>query len=74
MCFYYDDGTWDFCEQSVRRARKSHRCTYCRRGILAGELYAYSAGSFDGDFIVEKICGACELDRYRVHILELGEG
>jgi hypothetical protein len=73
MCFYYDDYASVYHEQ-VRTARKPHKCDHCRREIAKGQRYVYGSGVFDGSGFSLKACGACELDRYRIHIIELGEG
>lgn len=73
MCFEYDS----FCSvynENVRKARKPHKCVSCKNGIRSSELYTDISGCCEGDWFAYKVCGACELDRYRIHLDELGEG
>jgi hypothetical protein len=73
MCFYQDESP-EFYEQSIRKARREHRCEGCHKPIARGDLYVYGSGKYDGDFYDFKTCGVCELDRHRIHIMELSEG
>lgn len=73
MCFVYDDYC-DVYVSKVRKARKKHRCDGCARGIEPGEKYTHATGIFDGDPFTSRVCGACELDRYKIYLHELSEG
>lgn len=73
MCFTYDEYA-EVYNETVRTARKYHGCLGCRRGIQKGQRYVDASGIFDCEPFSYRVCGACELDRYRIHIGELGEG
>jgi hypothetical protein len=73
MCFYYDEQC-DVYREEMRRARKPHKCEHCRRPISKGEQYVYAHGIFDAHTFDTKSCGSCELDRWRIHLTEIGEG
>lgn len=73
MCFYYDS----YCEvytESVRKARKPHRCDGCGATIHPGTFYTSSSGIFEGEPFSGATCGSCELTRFRIHLQELHEG
>jgi len=53
------DGSYEFYEQEIRTARKTHRCIECRREIPVGEKYERVAGKFDGDFFSDCTCMPC---------------
>lgn len=74
MCFYSDGDYPEFYTDAIRRARKDHRCAGCKSGIRPGELYRQESWKFDGAFFSTNVCGACELDRHRIHITELADG
>lgn len=73
MCFHYEYYP-EFQSASLVRARKGHRCEGCGKTIQPKHLYYYVAGKFEGDFFTTKVCGACQLDQYRIHIIELSRG
>lgn len=52
----------------VKKARKEHRCTYCRRVIKAGSGYHTETGLWEGDFQAHKFCERCH-----DYIAEYGE-
>lgn len=45
--------------ETVRRARKAHRCEECRGSIVPGELYTYVSGVWDGCPDSWRMCSAC---------------
>lgn len=49
----------NFQRVSRRKAKKEHNCEFCNRTIKPGETYSYSAGVYDGDFFVHKLCIPC---------------
>lgn len=73
MC-YEPDEYYECYETTIRKARKPHKCDGCFQPIGAGELYKYGSGIFQGEPVVDRVCGACELRVYRLHIIELAEG
>lgn len=73
MC-YEPDEYYECYESTIRKARKPHKCDGCFQPIEAGELYKYGSGIFQGEPVVDRVCGACELRVYRLHIIELAEG
>lgn len=73
MCFYHE-GYSEFHTNSYVKARKGRRCEACSREIVVGELCHDNAGVFEGDWYNYKICGACALTQYRIHIEEIREG
>lgn len=73
MC-YEPDEYYDCYETTIRKARKQHKCDGCFQPIEAGELYKYGSGILQGEPVVDRVCGACELRVYRLHIIELAEG
>lgn len=42
-----------------RKARKEHRCCECRHVILAGAIYEYASGIWDGSPNSYKTCDRC---------------
>ena len=48
-----------FYNQSLRTAKKQHKCEECGGPILAGEKYEYVSGLWDGYFNVFKTCERC---------------
>lgn len=73
MCFFYDECCSVYGEET-RRARKPHKCEHCRKQIEKGHRYVYAHGIFDNHAFDLKCCGACQLDRFRIHLTEIGEG
>lgn len=73
MCFYYDE-TPEFYSDKICKAKRDHACDGCRNGIVKGEFYYRASGKYDGSFYTLHVCGACELDRHRIHIIELADG
>jgi len=49
----------EFYSETMRKARKEHRCTECRRIIEHGEHYEYVTGKWDGEFSEHKTCPDC---------------
>lgn len=60
-CVYVEnDGDYADCiEQDMRKARKPHKCSECRRDIQPGEEYEYFKGKCDGEIFVNKTCPDC---------------
>lgn len=59
--------SFDNCDEIVNvltdrlvRAKKPHECGECYREIGTGETYRYTAGTFDGDFVIYKMCAGCD--------------
>jgi hypothetical protein len=73
MC-YEPDEYYECYESAIRKARKPHKCDGCFQPIESGDLYKYGSGIFQGEPVVDRVCGACELRVYRLHIIELAEG
>lgn len=56
-----DDADYvEFCESSVVKARKAHKCDECRGGIAAGDVYTRTAYRFEGKFHMERKCALCK--------------
>lgn len=53
------DDPPDVYRETVRRARKPHRCCECSRTIAAGERYQYASGVWDGRGDAFKTCIRC---------------
>ena len=45
--------------ETIRTARKPHRCGECGRIIEPGEKYENAVGKWDGDFCTEITCADC---------------
>lgn len=55
-----DVGNAPSCFRAVqRKARKQHRCVECGKSILAGALYEYTSGIWDGAPSDFKTCLRC---------------
>lgn len=54
-----DYELWDFCDSTMRKARKPHKCCECSREIPKGAQYEYIAGKCGGDFQDYKTCLDC---------------
>lgn len=53
----------DFTEVTHHVARKEHKCYECGGIIEPLDVYERTAGKWDGDFSVFKVCGHCETAR-----------
>lgn len=73
MCFIYDEYA-EWFTQNTRKARKEHPCEGCCHKVKPGEIHLHCRGKYEGDFFQYRVCGACELDIYRVHLFEIAEG
>lgn len=73
MCFYYDDYP-QLQSTELRTARKEHQCEGCNNRILHREIYQFTSGRFDGAFFSQRVCGACCLDIWLIHVRELADG
>jgi hypothetical protein len=51
----------DFYTETLRKARKSHKCSWCKDEIKPGDDYVYAGGVFDGNFSMRKECLKCNL-------------
>lgn len=60
-CLIEADGgeSSEFCNQAKKMAARQHKCNECGRTIVAGELYEYISGKWDGVFMVHKTCADC---------------
>ena len=59
FCVYTDEGDMpEFCTTKKVKARKSHKCSECRREIKAGEIYERVTGKWD-DIETYKTCTTC---------------
>lgn len=59
MCDVEFDGCNDFTNETLRVARKEHRCSECRKTIRAGERYTYRVAKYDGSLNQDKDCSRC---------------
>lgn len=50
----------DVWDETVRRARKEHRCDACRETIRRGDLYHRTATLYDGAWDSTNRCARCE--------------
>ena len=56
----YDyDGSPEFHDSKIVKARREHNCLECRRTIPKGVLYERTAGKFDGEMYCDKVCMDC---------------
>jgi hypothetical protein len=46
--------------ETLRKARKEHRCCECRETIKPGDSYHYTSGIWDGRACSFKLCAKCE--------------
>lgn len=72
MCF--DNDVSGYATDTTSKARKPRKCSWCNAPIATGELYVRSSGIVEGEFFHSSTCGVCELDRHRIHIIELSHG
>ena len=54
------DGGPDVCTESLRVARKVHKCCECHREIKPGETYEHVRGLWDGYWSTYKTCADCK--------------
>jgi hypothetical protein len=66
---YYADESYDVYDETVRRARKEHRCGACDEHIVPGATYWHIATVFDGTARTYKRCERCQA--IHVHLREL---
>lgn len=53
----------EFCEVTHHVAKKQHKCGECHGIIDPLDVYERTAGKWDGDFRIFKVCGHCETAR-----------
>jgi len=53
------DSYNEFCDQKIRKARKPHTCSECKKPISPGERYEHAVGKSDGDMWAFDTCLAC---------------
>ena len=59
--FYADGGSMPSCYLSAKRkARNEHTCDECGKIIMAGEMYLFESGRWDGSFLKFKTCENCQ--------------
>jgi hypothetical protein len=56
---YCDYEPAEFCDTTIRVAKKAHRCGECGYSIRPGERYEVAAGKWEGQISVHKTCGRC---------------
>ena len=64
MCQIEPEGhctVWN--ENTVKRARKRHRCDACSGFIQIGDSYLDHFSTYDGDATSEKMCPPCQVAR-----------
>lgn len=59
MCMIDDSERFEFGDEEIRTARKTHRCSECGRQILPKERYACFKGKFEDRFETYKTCSHC---------------
>lgn len=73
MSFSIDDcEPFQAYRSEVRKARKDHNCSACRRTILKDTYYMYVSYIFDGEAADLKRCGSCEA--LYEHLVKMGDG
>ena len=60
MCSVDDCEPWAIYNEARRKARKTHICEECGRGIAAGEEYLRIEGLCDGKWSTYKLCQHCD--------------
>lgn len=60
MCDYEPP---EFCDSTIVKARKHHKCCECNRTIYPKEEYEKTVGKWDGEFQEFKACMTCVLVR-----------
>lgn len=73
MCFR-DTEPCDLYFETVRKARKSHRCNECGDDISRGDRYRHVHGVFQRSWFRHKECRRCCFDRARLHHHEHADG
>lgn len=73
MCFYYDSYCSVY-EQTIRFARKPHKCESCRRQIEPREQYLDIFSICEGEACGESLCNQCVQDWVAIHRHELASG
>lgn len=64
MCMIDDaDGRCIVLHETIRKARKEHRCTECRRVIQIGESYLHEGTLWEGKKDTVKTCSHCQVVR-----------
>ena len=56
---YCDDCHTEFHKETIRTARKEHKCYECHKPILPGEKYEYVSAKWDGQISTVKTCSIC---------------
>jgi len=65
---YCDYDLPEFFSETVRTAKKPHRCCECGRAIAVGEKYENVTGKWEGDFSTYKTCVRCRA--VRLYVIE----
>ena len=61
MCMYDDSESTTFYAESIRRARKPHKCDECGREIGKGEQYQHVSAKWGGYVQTVKTCSHCQV-------------
>lgn len=73
MCFDYD-GYCEVWNESIRKARKEHRCIECGGTIQVGESYQYVFSVYEGNATTDHTCMKCVAIRAEVQRVEESHG
>lgn len=68
MCWCNDFEAPSVLDDTLRTARKQHRCYECSRPIVPGQKYHDISGCWDGSWSDYKVCQRCE--RVRLALAE----
>lgn len=58
---YETDGCYGFYKETVRVARKTHKCSACKRTLAKGHRYMHISAQADDSVHTYKRCGACQV-------------
>lgn len=61
MCMADDADPCSYWDESVHKARKTHKCSECDRAIAPGEPYRSCRWISEGQWSTSKMCSHCEV-------------
>lgn len=65
MCQIEDGDRFDVFTETLRKARKTHKCDCCKGNIAIGARYLVHFSVYEGEPSSQKMCAPCNSDRHK---------